>query len=89
MVRTVRIAVVIAGAILIVAGLILLIISSNAIYAINQCPEFFSTDTCAPFLGATSKQASLANAYSILEIGILLAVVGALVMLFGRAAKGK
>jgi len=85
----VRIAVVIAGAMLIVAGLILLIISSNAISAINACPEFFSTYTCAPFLGATSKHASLANAYSMLEIGSLLAVVGAMVMLFGRAAKGK
>ncbi len=83
-----RIAVVIAGAILTVAGLILLIISSNTINAINACPEFFSTYTCAPFLGATSKQASLANAYSLLEIGILLAVVGATVILFGRIAKG-
>ncbi len=83
-----RIAVVIAGAILIVVGLILLIISGNAISAINACPEFFSTYTCAPFLGATSKQASLANAYSLLEIGILLVVVGALVILFGRVAKG-
>ncbi len=86
---TVRIAVVIAGAILIVGGLILLIISGNAINAINACPEFSSTETCAPFLGATSKQASLANAYSMLEIGILLTVVGALVILFGKIAKGQ
>ncbi len=84
-----RIAVVIGGAILIVGGLILLIISGNAISAINACPDFFSTYTCAPFLGATSKQASLANAYSMLEIGILLAVVGALAILFGRIAKGR
>ncbi len=82
-----RIVVVIAGGILIVVGLILLIISGNAISALNACPEFFSTYTCAPFLGATSKQASFANAYSLLEIGILLVAVGAIVILIGRVAK--
>ncbi len=86
-VRALRIVVVVVGGILIVVGLILLIISGNAISAINACPEFYSTYTCAPFLGAASRQASFANAYSLLEIGILLAVVGAIVVLFGRVAK--
>ncbi len=82
-----RISVVIAGSVLIFVGLVLLIISGNAINAINSCPEFFNVLTCAPFLGASTRQASLANAYSVLEIGILFAVVGAIVLLLGRIAK--
>ena len=81
-----RLGVVIGGIILILAGLSMIIIAANEIQTLNTCTQssYCFTD---PFFWQTTVRGIYSAAYSILEIGILFAVTGAIVTLLGSRAQ--
>ena len=89
------------GIVLLVAASIPIILGTNEILALNDCASggrfcfvrsgggFCSADGCTidPFYGATSIEGIRSLAYSLIEIGAVVAIVGVAATVIGEKAK--
>lgn len=77
-----KLAVVLIGVLLILAGLSLIVISANEIQFLNTCTSRFICFS-DNFLGHTTPESIYPAAYALLEIGTLFTVAGAIFTLIG------
>ncbi len=92
---------VVVGLVLLVAGSIPIILGTNEILALNDCASggrfcvvrsgngFCGSDLCTidPFYGQTSIEGTRSLAYSLIEIGAVVAIVGVAATVIGAKAK--
>ncbi len=96
-----RLPLVVVGLVLLVVGSIPIILGTNEILALNDCASgsrlcvvrsgggFCSADFCTidPFYGQASIEGTRSLAYSLIEIGAVVAIVGVASTLIGVKAK--
>jgi hypothetical protein len=96
-----RVPLVAVGLALLVAGSIPIILGTNEILALNDCASggrlcvvrsgssFCSAEFCSidPFYGQTTIEGTRSLAYSLIEIGAVVAIAGAAAILIGTRAK--
>jgi hypothetical protein len=96
-----RLPLVVVGLVLLVVGSIPIILGTNEILALNDCASggrlcvvrsgsgFCSADFCTidPFYGQTSIEGTRSLAYSLIEIGAVVAIAGVAATLIGVKAK--